>query len=231
MSNINRTARIAGVLYLVITIAAVIAHFKVPDALFVPDDPTVTFNNIQASPKTLQVGIGSELVVLVSEVVLSVLLYFLFKPVSALLSFTSAAARLVMTTIHGMNLLNYFFVLQLSGNPVFGEVFNGSQLQQLTALFIDAHSYGFTLGVVFLSLHAVLLGYLIFKSGYFPRILGILFLLASAGYFIDSISLLFVIGYTTTPGFIALPIAIAELAFPLWLLIRGVNMAKWQEWK
>ncbi len=229
MINVKLSARIAGILYLIITVAAVIAHFKVPGALFVDGDPAATFGNIEASPSMLNMAVGAELVVLLSEVILSVLLYFLFKPVSPLLSGISAVSRLTMTGIHGINLLNYYFIFQLAGNPEYGTVFTIPQLQQLTSLFIDAHGYGFTLGVVFLSLHAVLLGYLIFRSGYFPKVLGILFLIASAGYLIDSLSLLFVPSYAVTSGFIAAPIVIAELAFPLWLLIRGLNMQKWQE--
>ncbi len=229
MQNVKLNARIAGILYLIITVAAVIAHFRVPASLFVDGNAAATMTNIQAAPTALNSAVGAELVILLSEVVLSVLLYFLFKPVSAVVSFVSAAARLMMTGIHGINLLNYFFVIQFAVNPDYAKVFSGPQLQQLASLFIDAHAYGFTLGVVFLSLHAALLGYLIFRSGYFPRVLGVLFLMASAGYLSDSLSLLFVLGYIVTPAFIAVPIAVAELAFPLWLLIRGLNMEKWKE--
>lgn len=72
-----------------------------------------------------------------------------------------------------------------------------------------------------------MLGYLIFRSGYFPKILGVLFILAACGYLIDSTALLFVPSYGTTPAILALPIAIAEIAFPLWLLIKGVNIEQW----
>ena len=77
--------------------------------------------------------------------------------------------------------------------------------------------------------HVFALGYLIFKSGYFPKILGILFIVAACGYLIDSTGLLFVPGYDATPVFLALPIAIAEIAFPLWLLIKGVNVEQWDK--
>jgi hypothetical protein len=223
-------ARIAGFLYVLIAVASIPAHFYVPSQLIVPGDATATAARIMASESFYRIGaVGSELVILLSEIVLSVLLYILLRPVSKTLSLVAAVARLAMTTIHGINLLNYFFVLLLFSGADYLAVFQVDQLHALALLFLDAHSYGFTIGIVFLSLHVFVLGYLIFKSGYFPRILGILFLVAAFGYLIDSSALLLFTSYETTPGFLALPIAIAEIAFPLWLLVKGVNVKEWEQ--
>ncbi len=227
MTNVYRTARLAGVLYLVITAAAIVAHFYVPGELIIDGDPAATTRNLVDNPSLLHIGIGSEFIVLLSEVILSVLLYVLLRPVGRVPALIASVARLAMTTIHGLNLLNYFFALIVAGDSGFMAAFQPEQRYQLVALFLEGHAVGFTIGVVFLSLHAVLLGYLILVSGYFPRILGVLFLIASAGYLIDSTSLLFVPGYETTPGIVALPIAVAELAFPVWLLVRGVRIEQW----
>lgn len=234
-TRINETsplalARIAGVLYLIITIAAIFAHFYVPGELIVAGDPAATASNIAASETLFRVGmIGSELVILLSEIVLSIVLYVLFKPVNKTLSLLAAVSRLAMTTIHGLNLLNYYFVLQLLGGADYVSAFDPSQVQALVSLFLDAHSYGFALGVAFLVPHVLILGYLIYQSGYFPKVLGILFLLAGVGYLIDTTALLLVPGYETTPALIALVIAVSEIAFPLWLLIKGVKVDRWQE--
>lgn len=223
-------ARLAGVLYVIITVAAIIAHFYVPSQLIVPGNAAQTANNIMASESLFRVGaIGGELVVLLSEIVLSVILYALFKPVSQTASFIAAVSRLAMTIVHGVNLINYFFVLLLLGNADYLTAFNTEQLHALMMLFLDAHSYGFTIGIAFLTLHVFVLGYLIFKSGYLPKILGILFIIAASGYLIDSFALLLSSSYETTPVYLALPIAIAEIAFPLWLLIKGVNVAQWKK--
>jgi len=230
-SSIQATARIAAALYLVITFAAIVAHGVVPGSLFVAGDAAATSNNIAASESLLRFGaIGSELVILLSEIVLSVLLYVLLRPVNRTLSLVAAVARLAMTTIHGLNLLNYFFVLQLLGGTGYLAVFSTDQLQALALLFINAHHYGFEIGIAFLSLHAVILGYLIFKSGYFPRLLGILFIVAAAGYLVDSFGQLLFARYpTTTPAYITIPIILGEIAFPLWLLIKGVNVKGWEK--
>jgi hypothetical protein len=223
-------ARVAGVLYLLITIAAIVAHFYVPSNIVVPGDAAATASNITASELLFRIGaIGGELVILLSEIVLSVVLYMLFEPVSKTLALAMMVSRLAMTVIHGVNLLNYFLALLLLSGADYLTVFEPDQLHALVMLFLDAHSLGFTIGIVFLTLHVFLLGYLIYKSVYFPRILGILFLVAGLGYLIDSLALLLSTSYETTPVYIALPIAIAELAFPLWLLIKGVNVEKWEE--
>lgn len=224
----RKWARVAGVLYLVITIAAIVAHFYVPAQIIVPNDLAATAANIVASDTLFRVGIGSEFIVLLAEIVLSVILYTLFRPVNRTVSLTAAVSRLVMTTIHGLNLLNYFFILSLLGGAGFAAAFTPEQIHALVGLFLDAHSYGFTIGIAFLTIHVFALGYLIVKSGYVPKIIGILFIVAGFGYLIDSFGLLLFSGYTTTPVYVAVPIAVAEIAFPLWLLVMGIKVSPQQ---
>jgi hypothetical protein len=228
MNSIQKTARVAGILYLVITIAAIVAHFYVPSNIIMPDDPAATVKNLISSETLFRIGgVGGELVILLSEIVLSILLYILLKPVNNTLSLVAAASRLLMTAVHGINLLNYFFVLLLASGTGYAAVFGAEQINSLVMLFLDAHRYGFTIGIAFLTLHVFILGYLIFKSGFFPKILGILFIAAGVGYLIDSFALLLSSTYETTPAVIAVLIAVGEIAFPLWLLIKGVNVEKW----
>lgn len=223
-------ARLAGVLYVIITIAAIFAHMYVPEQLIVPGNAATTSENILASESMFRFGaIGCELVILLSEIILSVVLYVLLKPVNKTLSLIAAVSRLAMTTIHGLNLLNYYFVLQLLKGGDFMSVFAPDQVHALVNLFLDAHSIGFTIGIAFLVPHVLILGYLIYKSDYFPKVLGILFMTAGLGYLFDATGLLLVSSYTTTPGLIATVIAVAEIAFPLWLLVKGVKLDGWQK--
>lgn len=221
-------ARFAGVLYLIITVAAVFAHMVIPEQFIVAGDVTATAANIAANETTFRLGtVGNELIILLSEIVLAVVLYVLLKPVSKTLSLVAAVSRLAMTTIHGLNLLNYYFVFQLL-NGSFTAAFNPDQVNALVTLFLDAHSIGFTIGIAFLVPHVLILGYLIVQSGYFPKVLGFLFIAAGIGYLFDATGLLLVSSYTTTPGPIAAVIAAAEIAFPIWLLVKGVNLDRWQ---
>jgi len=230
MKSVQRTARIAGILYLIITIAAIFAHIYLPSNIIVQGDATATANNIVTSETLFRVGgVGSELIILLSEVVLSIVLFVLLKPVNKTLSMLAAVSRLVMTTIHGLNLLNYFFAILLLSSAGYLSAFNTEQLHGLVMLFLEAHSIGFTIGIAFLTIHVFILGYLIFKSGYFPKVLGILFIAAGVGYLVDSFAILLFKGYEKTPTIIAIVIAVSEIAFPLWLLIKGVNIEGWEK--
>jgi len=229
MNSIQKNAKVAGVLYLVIAVLAGFVHFYVPGKLIVSGDAGTTASNIMASQGLFRMSIAVELVILLSEIVVSVLLYILLKPVNKTLSLVAAVSRLAMTAIHGVNLLNHFIVLLVLGGAGYLTVFQPNQLNALVTLFLDSYNYGYTIGIVFFTLHTFTLAYLIFKSGYFPKILGVLFILAAFGYLIDSFSHVLIPNYQTGPVYLALPIAIAEIAFPLWLLIKGVNAKQWEK--
>ncbi|NIT41882.1 MAG: DUF4386 family protein, partial [Gammaproteobacteria bacterium] len=194
-------ARIAGILYLIIFIAALFGPIFVRSNLIVPGDATTTANNIMASESLFRAGIVSYLVIFLSEIVLSVILYVLLKPVSKTLALVMMVFRLAMTTIHGINLLNQFFALLLLSGADYLTVFETDQLHALVLLFLNAHEYGWSIGIVFFSLHVFLLGYLVYKSGYFPRILGVLLIFASLSYLIDGFAILLLPNYEVTPVF------------------------------
>ncbi len=218
----HRLARLAGLLYLVIAIAAGIAHFYVPGQLIVPGNAAETTSNILNSSALFRIGVASEYLILLSEVVLSVLLYILLKSVNDTIAFIAMAFRLIMTAVHAGNLVNSFIVLRLLNNTE-NAAFAPDQLHMFVQLFLDAHHDGFAIGIVFLIPHMFALGYLVFTSGYFPRLLGALLIGAGCGYLIDSTMLLFVPGYSQTPAVLALLIAAGEIVFPLWLLVRGMR--------
>jgi hypothetical protein len=227
VASIQGTARLAAVLYLLIAILAGFVHLYVPGALIVPGDATATASNIRASEGLFRAGIGVELVLLLSEVALSVLLYVLLRPVDKTLSLIAAASRLVMTTIHGLNVLGHVAVLLLLSGAGYLTAFAPNQIDALVMASLDAYAYGFSIGIVFLVLHAFPLGYLIYRSGYFPKVLGVLFMVAALGYLTDGLAHVLVPGYVKGAPYIALPIALSEIAFPLWLLFKGVNAEQW----
>ena len=227
-NSIQKYARLAGVLYLLITVLAVFVHFYVPGQLIVAGDAVTTAENIRASGGLFRLGIAGELILLLSEVALSLILYVLLRPVDKTLSLVAAVARLVMTTVHGANLLAQFAVLALVSGAGYLAVFDPEQLGAFAMVLLDASSYGFSAGILFLTLHAAVLGYLIIKSGYFPKVIGVLFIIASVGYLVDSFSHVLIPGYVTGAPVIAIPIALSEIAFPLWLLIKGVNANRWE---
>lgn len=222
-------ARLAGLLYLLIAAGAAVAHGYVPAQLIVAGDVATTIDRIAAAQPLFRLGIAAEYVILLSEVALCVLLYALFRPLGATLTLMMVSFRLVMTAIHGANMLNQFVVLNLSDVGATAALLAPGQQVPLVALFLDAYRSGFAIGIVFLVPHVFLLGYLVLVSGFLPRPLGLLLLLAGCGYLLDSVALLLVPGYTETPIVVALIIAAAEIAFPLWLLIKGVDGERWRQ--
>ena len=109
MNSIQKSARIAGGLYLLITILSIFVHFYVPAQLVVPGDAATTADKIMASEGLFRMGIGSELILLLSEIVVSVILYGLLKPVSKTLALVAAVSRLAMTAIHGNQSAQSFY--------------------------------------------------------------------------------------------------------------------------
>ena len=174
-------ARVAGFLLLFIVVIAPFSQLYVPSTLIVPGDATATANNIGASGWVLRLGIVSDSLVFLIEIVLCVLLYVLFRPVSRTLSLVAAFARLAMTIVMGINLLAYFTALLLLSGAAYLTVFGPAQLDALALLSLNAHQYGVYIWEAFFGLDLAVLGYLIFKSGYFPRILGVLIVLRKKG--------------------------------------------------
>jgi uncharacterized membrane protein YczE len=116
-------------------------------------------------------------------------------------------------------------VLELLSGATDFEAFQPDQLSAQAMLSVTSYDYGFNVGYVFFGLTILGLGYLIVRSDYIPRVLGVLLIIASVGYFIDSFASFLSSGYANNETlfvvFVAVPAIIAELSFTLWLLIRG----------
>ena len=228
MKSIQKTARIAGILTLLIVVLAPFSMIYVPTTLVVPGDVALTANNIMASERLFRLGMVSDSIVFLIEIVLTVLLYVLLKPVNKTLSLAAAFSRLAMAVIQGINLLNHFIVLLLLSGADYLTIFTPDQLQALVMLFLNAHESVVLIWGLFFGLHLLIFGYLVYKSGYLPKFLGILLLIVAFCYLIQDF------GNMLFPQYKALftsigSLAFLEIAFPLWLLIKGVNVEEWQK--
>lgn len=231
MNPTQNTARIAGFLILFIAICAPFSMLYIPSTLIVPGNAATTVSNIRANEGLFRVSLVGDSLTFLAEIVLVAFLYVLLKPVSKTLSLTAAYARLAMTVIQGVNLLNHVFVLLLLSGAIYLKTFEGDQLNALTMLFINAHKYTVYVWEIFFGFHLIVLGYLVFKSGYFPKVIGVLLLLAAPGYLLESYSNLLFPANEVLPTvygiFLGLS-AIGELAFALWLVVKGVDSSKIQ---
>lgn len=229
MNPIQTTARITGVLILVMAVIAPFSMLYLPSILVVPGDAATTAHNIVASEGLYRLGLASDSLVVLIEVVLTVLLYVLLKPVNKTLSLVAAFSRLSMAVIQGINLLNHFFVLLLLSGTAYLTVFAPNQLQALVLLFLNAHAMVVLIWGIFFGFHLLVYGYLVYKSGYISRIVGALLIAAGLSYLTQSF------GSILLPQSAALfvsigSLSIIEVALPLWLVVKGINIAQWQKW-
>jgi hypothetical protein len=223
-------ARVAGLLYLAIFLLAPFAEFAVRATLIVPGDPGATADNIAASESTFRAAFASDLVVFVLEVVQAAVLYVLFRPVSRVLALVIKFTRLAQAIILGLNLLNMFIGLQIVVGADYLTAFDPSQVEALALVFLEAQSWGYELGLVFFGLHLTVLGYLVYRSGFLPRVLGVLLVASAIGYFANSGAVFLLPEYADVLAPVVVVTAlIGELPLTLWLLIKGVDVERWRE--
>ncbi|MDB4728164.1 DUF4386 domain-containing protein [Saprospiraceae bacterium] len=225
-------AKFAGLLYLLIAISGGFSIGYMPSVIIVSDDAATTAQNLLENQGLFRLGILGDIVIILLEIILTVILYRLFKPINQTISMIAAFARLSMSIVMGLNLLNYlipYHLLNSANNLVAFEI---DELQSLVLVFLEAHEYGVYIWGLFFGLHLISLGYLVFKSGYFPKVLGLLMGIGSFGYSLESIG---EITLTHNELFSILVIAllvivtIGELSFTFWLLIKGLNIEEWNK--
>ncbi len=222
MNTLKTTARIAGLLILVTVVLAPFSMLYVPSTLIVPGDPTATANNIIFSASMFRLAMASDAVIFLIEIALCALIYALVRPVNKTLALIAVFARLAMTIIQGLNLLNHFVVVLLLSGSGSVAALAPPQLHALVSLFLGAHEAGVLLWGMSFGLHLLLLGYLVYRSGYLPKVIGGLLVFVGLVYLAQSF------GNILMPEakavFTAMgSLAFLEIVFPVWLLIKGVK--------
>lgn len=222
-------ARMAGVLYLIVIVSALFIPFAVaPSGMMLGDAALPTAAKILASQQIYVLSGIAQLIVGACDIGAAVLLYELLKPVSRSLAMLAAAYRLVFVAIANANVINHFAPLLFLSGSHYLSAFSPEQLQALAMLFIRLRTFGFDVAFVFFGIHCALAGYLIFRSTFFPRLIGVLLAIGGVGY-VANIFVNVIPPAVATQFFpyIMLPAGVAELALALWLIVVGVNVSKW----
>ena len=219
--TLRQAALVAGFGLLLMLIFGPFANFFVLESLIVPGDAATTADNLMANESLFRIGINSLIFVIILDVLVAWALYVFLKPVNRSISLLAAWFRLVFLIILGIALANLFSTLMLVSGAEFLTVFDTDHLQGQMMQYLNAFRYGEHIAYIFFSLHLLLLGYLVFKmdySGYVPKILGILLIIAGLGYLIDNYGKLLFPSYDAN---LAIFTFIGELLFMLWLLFKG----------
>jgi hypothetical protein len=219
-------ARITGALYLLTIVAGIIAQGFISETLIVPGNAATTASNISAQEPLFRLGFTIYLIEMAAQIAMTVLFYYLLKPVSRTASLVGAVFSLVGCTIKTLSRLFYFApLLVLDGNAEYLRVFDTDQLQSLALLFLEVNDHGAAMALAFFGFYGLLKGYLVLRSTFLPRFLGVLTLVAGLGW------LTFLspsLGMRLFPILAGVGI-LGAIANILWLLIVGVNEQRWKE--
>jgi hypothetical protein len=221
----KKTARIAGLLYLVIVFCGFFYLRYVPTKLIVPDNLSATIGNIRNSETLFRLSILVEIISDLFFLLLSLTLYKLFKTVDKACSLLMVIFVAISIIISFIDLQNRLAVLTLLNKAANSKMFTPDDLKAQVLLYLDFYRNGILIGEIFWGLWLFPLGYLILKSGFLPKALGILLIAGCFGYLINSIGSFLFPHYNETiiSGYITFPASIGELCLCVWLLIFGVK--------
>jgi hypothetical protein len=226
----QKAARLAGLAYLVTIVTGLFAELGVRGNVIVSGDAAATARNVMASEGLWRMGFVADLIGGATYLAVTLLLYELLRPVSRSLSLLAAFFSLVGIAIGGGAALAHLAPLFLLNGAPYLRAFDAQQLQALAYLAIRLHAQAYLIALVFFGFYEVLLGYLIFRSTFFPRVLGILVGVAGLAFLTNSFALGLApaIGNALNGYLLAID-GVGEIALMLWLLVMGVNVRKWDE--
>lgn len=219
-------ARLAGLLYLIPMLVGPFSMMYVPSRILVAGDAAATTTNLLASEPLYRLGMASEAVVMLSELALTAVLYFLLKPAGRGLALTATFARLGMTILQAANLVPALAALEFAhaAGP-----FDAAQLHALVLLSLRLHEHGVLVWQILFGFHCGLIGVLVYRSGFFPRVMGVLLGIAALGYTLNGLGDLVAPAHAATfAAVVGLTALVGEVPFVFWLLIKGADEARWR---
>jgi hypothetical protein len=217
-------ARVAGFLYLIANLFAPFTLLYLPSRFILRGDAAGTSATIMASESLFRFGVVLNLFTFIGQIFLVLALYQLLNVVNKNMASLMVIFSLAAVPIAMLNELNNLAVLQLLSRADYLNVFTTEQLQALMYFFLRLHGQGLNIAQIFWGLWLFPMGYLVFTSGFLPRILGILLMIACFGYVIQSFAAF--LGYNVSIIFFT---GWGELLLLLWLLIKGVNVEQWKK--
>jgi hypothetical protein len=227
MNSNNILARTAGFLYLIMIIAGGFAEAFVRQGLTINGDAAATARNILASEQMYRFGIIADLLTLICTIVLSLIFYILFKQVNKNISLLALIFSIIASAVMALNLLNQIAPLLLLHDTSYLDAFSIKQLQTLSLFFLKLQSQGYGISLLLFAFYFPIIGYLVYKSNFLPRILGIIYTLAGVGYLINSLGMFL---HPHLAGllfpYVLLPAFIGETSMSLWLIFKGVKEPK-----
>jgi hypothetical protein len=227
MSPIKKTARIAGVLYLLNGITSGFAFAYVIARVYVPGDAVTTASNVVANSGLVRVGLVADLFQATVWIFLGMTFYLLLKQVNKSMAGAMVVLVAVGAAIVCLNDVFQIAAVRVATDASYASAFGVSGSNALVLLLLDIHHYGFLIAQIFFGLWLVPLGYLSYRSGMFPKVLGIALIVGGACYLVGMLAVFLVPDFGEKLNvFVTIPSAIAEIWMVLYLLVVGVRVQK-----
>ena len=220
----QRYARAAGILILLSIVFGTWGEAYVPSKLIVSGDAAATAQNILASPLLFRTGFAAYLIEAICDVALALVFYVLLWPVDRNLALLSAFLGIVATVTYAFAECFYFAPSLLLSGADYLKTFTTEQLDTLALLSMKLFDRIAGIFIGFYGLATLLRGYLIYRSGYLPRTLGILFVIGGTAFVVQNFLIVLAPAYAS--GLLLVLMAPAGIAMMAWLLVRGLNMEK-----
>jgi hypothetical protein len=216
-------ARIAGLLYLVLAVTAffgVYVHSRIVES----GDATATAENIAKSTTLYRWGFTSDLIQHTFFLFTALAFYLLLKHVNQLVAAAMVVIVTVSVAIQSLNMLNQYTALTIVTENRYTDAFGTAGSDALAMLFSDMQENGVFIAQIFFALWLVPLGYLVFKSGYFPKVFGVLFVIGCFAYLFELFAHFLAPGFADDTNMVTAIIeTLSEMPFLLWLLVKGVR--------
>ena len=227
MTSIKTTAGIAGILYLLQIPLGVFGILYVPKVLIVTGNMAATASNIIANEFLFRLSIVSAILCALVTIATALYIYKVLKFVNESHAKWILLFILIDAPISMLNELNSIAVVLLVKSHEYAITFTQSQLHSLVSTFLDLHKYGHQIAGIFFGLWLLPMGYLVFKSTYIPKVIGVFLIVTCLGYLIDFTTFFL---YPNFGIIISEYTWAGEVLMVLWLLIKGVNVEKFEKW-
>lgn len=225
MGSERRLARIAGSLYLVVAVLGGFAELYVRDRIVELGDAAATAENIRSSATLFRLGFVADLAQATVFLFTAMALYLLLRGANELVARAMVVIVAVSVGIICLNLLNQYMALQLATGEGSAAAFGAAGSDGLAGLFTEMHHAGYLIAQIFFGLWLLPLGYLVVRSGWFPKAIGVLLIVGCFGYLIDTFARFLAPGVAgSIEAFVVAPAAIGELSLVVWLLVKGVRV-------
>jgi hypothetical protein len=220
----QRYVKLAGWMYLAIIVLGLFGEAFVRGSLVVPGDAAATAQAIAAGDSLWRAGIAGDLLMHILDLPVTIVLYLLLRPVSRSLALLATAFCLMQTAVLIANKMTLVLPLVVQDSAALAAVFTPAQVDALAFTAIQAHGYGFGLGLIFFGVGCLVRGYLVARCGLLPPVLGWLLVAAGVSYLVNSFALLLApaVAQTLFPA-VLLPAFVGELAFAAWLAFKGID--------